>query len=408
MLKLVPWNTRRTCAIALATAVSLVGAAASADVVYSGIQNVTLKGPGLGNYVQTTIKIAGATGLWDETVFEIDTPSGSVVARVSIGLVEYQEDLSNSILDLAPGTLVDGNIGGGIAWDTEGEFSEFFVGSSGHFIDKTGFAALRMTNLADVHYGWIRVRVENYDDPDDIVLTAVDWAYEDVPGRPIYVGQTGSVVLHPTSVLGSSQWTTSGDGAVAHLIDGSGLSGSGSVEGQTHDDDENAATMWHAGPVDAGLGGTTGDPPLVDGQRLVFDLGFERRVAGVYLWNHNQSGLESRGVETLRIRSSTDTDPLTASFGNTRTVFPGVAAGGGAEAAQYFGYFAPNARLIELEILDAHSGNASDYVGLAEVRFARPALLGIPSVPLAGPLGAAVLSLALGAIGAWWAGRRQV
>lgn len=47
------------------------------------------------------------------------------------------------------------------------------------------------------------------------------------------------------------------------MIDGSGLSGGGSVFTQTHDELVTANTIWHAGPDSGGIsGGVTGPPPF--------------------------------------------------------------------------------------------------------------------------------------------------
>jgi hypothetical protein len=183
-----------------------------------------------------------------------------------------------------------------------------------------------------------------------------------------------SGVIKPISVVATSEWNAGGDdGRVANLIDGSGLSGVGPVETQTHDNAGDASTMWHAGPQDAGLGGPTGDPPFVNTQAVVFDLGSAMDLSGVYIWNHNQVAIPSpvltdRGVDAFGILVSGDSDPLTASFGSIGS-FNLNEALGGAEPAQLVPFAAAGARLVKFEIDSVHSGAGSDYVGLSEVRF---------------------------------------
>lgn len=194
-------------------------------------------------------------------------------------------------------------------------------------------------------------------------------------------------MITPTDVWSTSEWGGANDGRDDHLIDGSGLSGPGEVWSQLHDDSPNATTMWHAGDSDGGLGGPVGLPPQVAQQALVFDLGESREIAGAWIWNHNQSGQQNRGVESFRLLVSPDPDPATASFSlvGSHDLAPASAP---REAAQTVWARASNVRLVRFEIIDAHSGAPNDYVGLSEVRF-------VPEPGFASSL--AIVSLWLGA-----------
>jgi hypothetical protein len=176
-------------------------------------------------------------------------------------------------------------------------------------------------------------------------------------------------VFTPVSVVSTSEWPGGAtDGRVANLIDGSGLSGLGDIEEQAHGGDSNAATMWHAGASDGGLGGPTGSPPLVADQAVVFDLGSTHTLDRAIVWNHAQLNLTDRGVDVFEMLVSTDADPLTASYTSLGDFQLRESALFGA-APQTLLFPDVAARLVKFDIASAHSGAASEYVGLSEVRF---------------------------------------
>jgi hypothetical protein len=196
-------------------------------------------------------------------------------------------------------------------------------------------------------------------------------------------------VFAPVSVVATSEWN--GDPPHAkkeNLIDGSGLSGAGPVESQTHDDQSQATSMWHAGQQDAGLGGPTGAPPVVFAQAVIFDLGYWEDLGGAYIWNHNQADLTARGVDQFEVLVSSETDPLTATFTSVGTFNLDEAMGGATEPPQFVPFSATAVRLVRFYIYSAHSGLTNDWVGLSEVRF-----LPEPSAPLQLAIGAGTLLL---------------
>ena len=169
-------------------------------------------------------------------------------------------------------------------------------------------------------------------------------------------------VVTPVAAYATSQFNTS---AASRMIDGSGLDVDGA--GGLHDNSGGAFTMWTAGPLDGGLGGPYGSPPVVADQEVVFDLGEVQELSGALVWNHNQANLTGRGIDEMEILLSLDSDPLTASFTSLGTYFL-TEANGVSEGAQWLS-FAGTARLVKFDIQSVHSGLTSDYVGLSEVRF---------------------------------------
>ena len=78
-------------------------------------------------------------------------------------------------------------------------------------------------------------------------------------------------------------------------------------------------------PVDGGLGGPTGNPPVVNTQKAVFDLGFLFNLTNTYIWNANQPGLTGRGVENFSIQYSADNVTFSAPTNLLATQGTGIA-----------------------------------------------------------------------------------
>ena len=179
-------------------------------------------------------------------------------------------------------------------------------------------------------------------------------------------------IVTPVSVWTTSDWGNPPAADRNNLINGSGLSGTGPIRSQTHDNPDNALTMWHVGVADGGLGGPTGAPPEVASQAVVFDLGDRVDVEGGFFWNHNQFPVTGRGVKDFEILVSSDSDPLTARFSSLGQFHLARAGGGPAEPSQFRAFPSLNVRLVRFDIESAHSGLTNDWVGLSEVRFAAP------------------------------------
>jgi len=171
--------------------------------------------------------------------------------------------------------------------------------------------------------------------------------------------------ITPTTVKATSYWVAV-DGNHNNVINGSGLSGGGSVLAQTHNNASNASTMWHGGPNDGGLGGPTGNPPTVSGQRLEFDLGGSYALTNTHVWNHNQPTVTGRGVRNFEIWTSPDTSSAFTKLGDF-VLNQGTGSSG--LAAQVLTTSVTNVRRVQFRVQTVWSGASNDYVGLSEVRF---------------------------------------
>jgi CARDB len=174
--------------------------------------------------------------------------------------------------------------------------------------------------------------------------------------------------ITPTAVVTTSQWVNLNAGVRGKMIDGSGLNGVGPELLQTHDQLATAETMWHAGPDAGGIsGGATGNPPVVNGQAVEFDLGANYDLTAAHIWNMNQAGSVSRGVRHMQILVSSSTTaaftPLVNAELNQGTGLAGLPA----QVVSLGG--TSNVRRVRFSIQSAWSGATHDYVGLSEVRF---------------------------------------
>jgi len=214
----------------------------------------------------------------------------------------------------------------------------------------------------------------HYEDLLQMDRAAFELRFSDVvPPLNQFLQIDGKITSFQSLFAPVAAWSTSvasgGNGTVLQLIDDSGLSPLGAdIRTLTHDAPPNASTMWHAGTLDGGLGGPTGNPPAVDSQALIFDLGETFEIGGLYLWNHNQSGLTGRGVEDFEISVSTGTNPATASFTSVGLFSLSPAAGVSGETAQVATFTPATARLVRVDIDTGQNGFANDFVGLSEVR----------------------------------------
>lgn len=177
---------------AAAVAVTGVGLVESAEaaIVYSGVVNLPIPVSTNGLYLNV---VTGANNLpppgtsgstvpgwdinpWSTTGFGLFNP-----AAPSGGVYVQQDSSSTSRAgNLAPGTLIGPSSLYGS--NTTTNTAQFNLNSTANLI---GFRFLNEAN-SQVHYGWFRVGFgASYTGADRVL---VEYAYDDVPGRPIEAG----------------------------------------------------------------------------------------------------------------------------------------------------------------------------------------------------------------------------
>lgn len=148
-----------------------------------------------------------------------------------------------------------------------------------------------------------------------------------------------------------------------NLVNDAGFAGAGPYGFTSlHGAHGSAVGQWHAG---TGQGGG-GSAPVVDNQALTFNLGGTYNLTSIYIWQANQTGLFGRGVNQFDLLYSTNggSSWLTASSNLNLAI-----STGGNIAAQQFSLVQTGVTHVRIEIDSAHSGAASEYVGLSEVKF---------------------------------------
>jgi len=170
-------------------AMGIAAGSASAEVIYSGVQNINIPSTTAGVYLNV---ITGQTGLtsastpgWDVNPWQSTTlgffnpasPTGGVYARVNT--------TTSGVSNLAPDTP----IGPTTLWTSgtaQTTGSNPFV-----FNSQANIVGFRFTNEngGTVHYGWMRIELSGslFAQP----RTLVEWAFESTPNTPILAGNTG-------------------------------------------------------------------------------------------------------------------------------------------------------------------------------------------------------------------------
>ncbi len=185
-------RTRVGMHLAVCAAAS-VAVPASAAVVYSGVQNLTINSDLNGLYLNVVTGAYNVGGGGSSTV----PGDWHINVYGNIGLSWYENNSNNTnylfsasdtskLANLPAGTRIDGSSGifqsGQQGAGTSSNLTLNGESIVGFTFDIGGFA----------HYGWLRVSLSNAYDAQP--RSVVDWAYESDAGVGILAGATGSAV----------------------------------------------------------------------------------------------------------------------------------------------------------------------------------------------------------------------
>jgi len=160
---------------------------ASGDLIYSGLQNILLQG--VPNSVQTlTLDLASDAGTWDNLQLEISEiglgggtntiyPGAEVALASTPG--SFPLVTRFTLGDPFPSTPLFGS-GGETLWG-------FGTGPA----DGSFYSATRFGNFGGgpKYLGWVHLNVQN-SSTDHAAITVIDWAYSDVVGQTVAIGET--------------------------------------------------------------------------------------------------------------------------------------------------------------------------------------------------------------------------
>jgi hypothetical protein len=215
-------------AMSAAAAMGIAAASASAQVVYSGVQNINIPSTTAGVYLNV---ITGQTGLtsastpgWDVNPWQTTTlgffnpssPTGGVYARVNTTTAGVSNLAANT--PIGPSTLWTSGTA-----QTTGT-NPFSFNSAANIV---GF---RFTNENGntVHYGWMRIQLSGSLGAQP--RTLVEWAFEATPNTPILAGDTGGpppaydpcASFNPTLQIGTNNVAMNQDTAGNLTLSGCG------------------------------------------------------------------------------------------------------------------------------------------------------------------------------------------
>lgn len=178
-----PGFDRKLLAYALAGGAASVPA--SAAVVYSGAQNVTV------NYGSS----AGIdfSGIGAATDFTFNFSNSDYTIRIQ-SLAASPAASADKVTSFVSGASIGGRLSySNLNLKPLAEYSGGTTRSGGTFAAGTSFVGVSLPtgNGSDVNYGWIQLTIPaNTSSP----LTIVDWAHETTVGQAILAGQTSSAV----------------------------------------------------------------------------------------------------------------------------------------------------------------------------------------------------------------------
>ena len=187
----------------VATTAGDLGTFAS-SVVYSGTNGETLWSPA-SSLDPPAVGLKGKSASpWDDlrlgcSAIEVPGVENSYSCAKRLEADGNRVELATSGSGLVKRFSAGETIDGGESWsgDTgqvlsryEEEIDPPSILDEGEFRDTNvvGYAGVRMTQGADVYYGWVRLSVDDYDNAN-VSVTLHDWAFRDFPGVAIAAGE---------------------------------------------------------------------------------------------------------------------------------------------------------------------------------------------------------------------------
>ena len=152
-------------------------ASASADIIYSGVQNIVIQG------TTETIELADVNASWDTISLGADVFAGNnIIPSAEVALASSTSNFPD---------VTRFNFGDPFPSDPIfGSGTEIISGPPPHPGDGDFFAAMRFGTFGGgpMYSGWIQLDMQNNGTPD-ASLTVVDWAYSNVVGQTISMGE---------------------------------------------------------------------------------------------------------------------------------------------------------------------------------------------------------------------------
>jgi len=191
-----------------AAAASALAAVASADagVIYSGVRNI-VSGPNFeGSGGPNFVNIDG-DGAYELLINGFETGGGNYGIGRATGYANgFQFVAATTNASHVNKFSLSQYVGSGNAFASGAVLLgiRFRGDKNGQFQNSStnGLAGFRFNMTDGVHYGWIRLLLEDTYLANGLTdkVTAIEWAYESRPDTPIHVGDRGAAVPEPSSL----------------------------------------------------------------------------------------------------------------------------------------------------------------------------------------------------------------
>ncbi len=176
---------------AAASALFALQSHADAAIIYSGLQNITLAHNAAAGSVEKGLDINGDGVVDFNLSINRATATGTVVLVGTGGRGKFLQQGSLTLQKLAKGAIISNGAG---AFGSVALIASVFQGVHNRGLWASGEIGYAGFVLGNGDLGWIRLEWTTTDGTSEPnTLTAIDWAYDNVPGESIAAGQTSSV-----------------------------------------------------------------------------------------------------------------------------------------------------------------------------------------------------------------------